>query len=33
LEAEFNEEERLPREKAKKEEIANIALIETWDDI
>ncbi|GKE55258.1 hypothetical protein Tco_1494443 [Tanacetum coccineum] len=30
--AEFNEEERLVREKAKKKE-ANIALIETWDDI
>ncbi|GKA28285.1 retrotransposon protein, putative, ty3-gypsy subclass [Tanacetum coccineum] len=33
LQAEFNEEERLAREKAKKEEEANIALIETWDDI
>nr|GFA77852.1 hypothetical protein [Tanacetum cinerariifolium] len=33
LEAEFNEEERLVREKAKKVEEANIALIETWDDI
>ncbi|GJS21153.1 hypothetical protein Tco_0449785 [Tanacetum coccineum] len=34
LEAEFDEEERLAREKAKKEqEEANIALIETWDDI
>ncbi|GJW62057.1 putative reverse transcriptase domain-containing protein [Tanacetum coccineum] len=32
LQAEFDEEERLTREKAKKEE-ANIALIETWDDI
>nr|GEW57424.1 hypothetical protein [Tanacetum cinerariifolium] len=30
---EFNEEERLAIEKAEKEEIANIALIETWDDI
>ncbi|GJT65823.1 hypothetical protein Tco_1017303 [Tanacetum coccineum] len=30
--AKFNEE-RLAREKAKKEEEANIALIETWDDI
>ncbi|GKF31223.1 hypothetical protein Tco_0101021 [Tanacetum coccineum] len=29
LQAEFNEEERLAREKAKKEEEANIALIET----
>ncbi|GKD28629.1 hypothetical protein Tco_1239407 [Tanacetum coccineum] len=33
LQAEFDEEERLAREKAKKEEEANIALIETWDDI
>ncbi|GJW33819.1 hypothetical protein Tco_0053851 [Tanacetum coccineum] len=33
LQAEFDEKERLPREKAKKEEEANIALIETWDDI
>ncbi|GJU58251.1 hypothetical protein Tco_1236017 [Tanacetum coccineum] len=33
LQAEFNEEERLAREKAKKEEEANIALIEIWDDI
>ncbi|GJV80642.1 hypothetical protein Tco_1516512 [Tanacetum coccineum] len=33
LQAEFDEEERLTREKAKKEEEANIALIETWDDI
>ncbi|GJZ21037.1 hypothetical protein Tco_0558076 [Tanacetum coccineum] len=33
LQAEFNEKERLAREKAKKEEEANIALIETWDDI
>ncbi|GJT43341.1 hypothetical protein Tco_0952056 [Tanacetum coccineum] len=31
--AEFNEEERLAREKAEKEKEANIALIETWDDI
>ncbi|GKC40253.1 hypothetical protein Tco_1052637 [Tanacetum coccineum] len=33
LQARFDEEERLAREKAKKEEEANIALIETWDDI
>ncbi|GKC18075.1 hypothetical protein Tco_1014857 [Tanacetum coccineum] len=33
LQAEFDKEERLAREKAKKEEEANIALIETWDDI
>ncbi|GJW34967.1 hypothetical protein Tco_0057887 [Tanacetum coccineum] len=33
LQAEFDEEERLAREKAKKEQEANIALIETWDDI
>nr|GEU88467.1 hypothetical protein [Tanacetum cinerariifolium] len=33
LQAEFDEEERLVREKAKKEERANIALIEEWDDI
>nr|GEV95463.1 hypothetical protein [Tanacetum cinerariifolium] len=33
LQAEFNEEERLAREKAKKEERANIALNEEWDDI
>ncbi|GKC20112.1 hypothetical protein Tco_1022262 [Tanacetum coccineum] len=33
LQAEFDEEERLSREKAEKEEEANIALIETWDDI
>ncbi|GKD35212.1 hypothetical protein Tco_1250721 [Tanacetum coccineum] len=33
LQAEFYEEERLAREKAKKEQKANIALIETWDDI
>nr|GEU38660.1 hypothetical protein [Tanacetum cinerariifolium] len=30
---EFNEEERLARERAKKEQKANIALIDTWDDI
>ncbi|GJY27709.1 hypothetical protein Tco_0403476 [Tanacetum coccineum] len=33
LQAEFNEEERLARKKAEKEHEANIALIETWDDI
>ncbi|GJW85451.1 hypothetical protein Tco_0158596 [Tanacetum coccineum] len=33
LQAEFDEKERLAIEKAKKEEEANIALIETWDDI
>nr|GEX80998.1 uncharacterized mitochondrial protein AtMg00810-like [Tanacetum cinerariifolium] len=33
LQADFDEEERLAREKAKKEKRANIALIETWDDI
>ncbi|GKC14922.1 hypothetical protein Tco_1011704, partial [Tanacetum coccineum] len=33
LQAEFDEEERLAREKAEKVEEANIALIETWDDI
>ncbi|GJV31977.1 hypothetical protein Tco_1392377 [Tanacetum coccineum] len=33
LQAEFDEEERLTREKAEKEKEANIALIETWDDI
>ncbi|GKB12593.1 putative reverse transcriptase domain-containing protein [Tanacetum coccineum] len=33
LQAEFDEEERIAREKAKKEKEANIALIETWDDI
>ncbi|GJR75882.1 putative ribonuclease H-like domain-containing protein [Tanacetum coccineum] len=33
LQAEFDEEERLAREKAKKEKEAIIALIETWDDI
>ncbi|GJT82582.1 putative ribonuclease H-like domain-containing protein [Tanacetum coccineum] len=33
LQAKFDEEERLAREKAKKEQEANIALIETWNDI
>ncbi|GKD63713.1 hypothetical protein Tco_1305821 [Tanacetum coccineum] len=33
LQAEFDKEERLAREKAEKEEKANIALIETWEDI
>ncbi|GJU93914.1 putative ribonuclease H-like domain-containing protein [Tanacetum coccineum] len=33
LQAELDEEERLAREKAEKEKEANIALIETWDDI
>ncbi|GJY85962.1 putative ribonuclease H-like domain-containing protein [Tanacetum coccineum] len=33
LQAEFDEEERLAREKAEKEVEANIALIEEWDDI
>ncbi|GKG14129.1 hypothetical protein Tco_0353729, partial [Tanacetum coccineum] len=33
LQAEFDEEERLAKEKAKKEKEANIALVETWDDI
>ncbi|GKC63895.1 hypothetical protein Tco_1096493, partial [Tanacetum coccineum] len=33
LQAEFNEEERLAREKAEKEKEANIALIEEWDNI
>ncbi|GJY28525.1 hypothetical protein Tco_0404292 [Tanacetum coccineum] len=33
LQAEFDKEERLSREKAKKEKEANIALIEEWDDI
>ncbi|GJQ93110.1 hypothetical protein Tco_0004249 [Tanacetum coccineum] len=33
LQAKFNEEERLAREKAEKEQEANIALIEAWDDI
>nr|GEZ85286.1 hypothetical protein [Tanacetum cinerariifolium] len=32
LQAEFDEKARLEREKAKKEQEANIALIETWDD-
>ncbi|GKE51220.1 hypothetical protein Tco_1486376 [Tanacetum coccineum] len=33
LQVEFDEEERLAREKAEKEKEANIALIETWDYI
>ncbi|GKB44575.1 hypothetical protein Tco_0889517, partial [Tanacetum coccineum] len=33
LHVEFDEEERLSREKAEKEKEANIALIEIWDDI
>ncbi|GKD29121.1 retrovirus-related pol polyprotein from transposon TNT 1-94 [Tanacetum coccineum] len=33
LQVEFDEEERLAREKAEKEQEANISLIETWDDI
>ncbi|GKF66450.1 hypothetical protein Tco_0192967, partial [Tanacetum coccineum] len=33
LQAEFDKEERLAREKAEKEQEANISLIETWDDI
>ncbi|GJZ65445.1 putative ribonuclease H-like domain-containing protein [Tanacetum coccineum] len=33
LQAEFNKEERFAREKAEKEQEANIALIETWDDL
>ncbi|GJS72793.1 phospholipase-like protein [Tanacetum coccineum] len=33
LQAEFDEEERLVREKAEKEKETNIALIEEWDDI
>ncbi|GKF96343.1 hypothetical protein Tco_0289078, partial [Tanacetum coccineum] len=33
LQAKFNEEERLTREKVEKEKEANIALIEEWDDI
>ncbi|GJS22065.1 hypothetical protein Tco_0450697 [Tanacetum coccineum] len=33
LQAEFDEEERLAREKAEKEKEANIYLIEEWDDI
>ncbi|GKG05888.1 hypothetical protein Tco_0325974, partial [Tanacetum coccineum] len=32
LQAKFDEEERLAREKSEKEQEANIALIETWDD-
>nr|GFA11395.1 hypothetical protein [Tanacetum cinerariifolium] len=33
LQAEFDEEERLAKESGEKEQKANIALIETWDDI
>nr|GEU68891.1 hypothetical protein [Tanacetum cinerariifolium] len=33
LQTKFDEEERLAREKAQKEQEANIVLIETWDDI
>ncbi|GJX99598.1 putative ribonuclease H-like domain-containing protein [Tanacetum coccineum] len=33
LQAEFDDKERLAREKAEKEKEANIALIEEWDDI
>nr|GEZ49675.1 hypothetical protein [Tanacetum cinerariifolium] len=33
LQAEFNKEQRLASEKAQQEEEANIALIETWDDV
>ncbi|GJV53043.1 hypothetical protein Tco_1448784 [Tanacetum coccineum] len=33
LQAEFDEEKRLARDKAEKEKEANIALIEEWDDI
>nr|GEX45833.1 hypothetical protein [Tanacetum cinerariifolium] len=33
LQAEFNKEQRLAREKAQKEEEANISLIETWNDV
>nr|GEU28865.1 hypothetical protein [Tanacetum cinerariifolium] len=33
LQAEFDKEERLLREKAKKEQEVNLSLIETWDDI
>nr|GEV02526.1 hypothetical protein [Tanacetum cinerariifolium] len=33
LQADFDEEERLARERAQKEQEANIVLIETWDDI
>nr|GEV45587.1 putative ribonuclease H-like domain-containing protein [Tanacetum cinerariifolium] len=33
LQVEFDEEERLARNRAQKEQEANIALIETWDDV
>ncbi|GKG47893.1 hypothetical protein Tco_0507378 [Tanacetum coccineum] len=33
LQAKFDKEERLAREKAEKVEEANITLIKTWDDI
>ncbi|GJX48609.1 hypothetical protein Tco_0273799 [Tanacetum coccineum] len=33
LQAKFDEEERLAREKAKKEKEANVGLTEEWDDI
>ncbi|GKF12706.1 hypothetical protein Tco_0050632 [Tanacetum coccineum] len=33
LQAEFDEKEKLARERANKEQEANITLIETWDDI
>nr|GEY37186.1 hypothetical protein [Tanacetum cinerariifolium] len=33
LQADFDEEERFARERAKKEQETNISLIETWDDI
>nr|GFC89354.1 hypothetical protein [Tanacetum cinerariifolium] len=33
LQAEFDEEERLARDRSKKEQETNIALIKTWDDI
>ncbi|GJT45791.1 hypothetical protein Tco_0954506 [Tanacetum coccineum] len=33
LQAEYDEEERLAKEKVEKEKESNIALIETWDDI
>ncbi|GJX10978.1 hypothetical protein Tco_0200837 [Tanacetum coccineum] len=33
LQADLDKEERLAREKVEKEQEANIALIETWDDI
>nr|GFA47741.1 hypothetical protein [Tanacetum cinerariifolium] len=33
LQAKFDDEERLARERAKRKQEANIALIETWDDI